>query len=136
MLEIPFNATFFPVAVMVNEHMNGNFPWLSLSILFPIAGSFLVPFFPDKGEGKEVRWYALGIALATFLITVAAYVSGYESTTESLQLAERVNWLPSLGLAWAVGADGLSMPLILLTSFITVIQHALEQYKPKATYED
>jgi NAD(P)H-quinone oxidoreductase subunit 4 len=36
-----------------------------------------------------------------------------------LQLVERVQWLPDLGLAWSLGADGLSMPLILLTSFIT-----------------
>ena len=76
MLECAFNATFYPATGIVTETVSANFPWLSLSILFPIAGSFLVPFFPDKGEGKEVRWYALGIALATFLITVAAYVSG------------------------------------------------------------
>jgi len=36
-----------------------NIPWLSLSILFPIISAFIVPFFPDKGEGKEVRWFAL-----------------------------------------------------------------------------
>ena len=96
-------------------------PWLSLSILFPIAGAFIVPFIPDKGEGKQVRWFALGIALITFLITTGAYIYGYDPTQEGLQLSERVNWLPDLGLTWAVGADGLSMPLILLTSFITAL---------------
>ena len=73
-----------------------------------------------QGDGKQVRWYALGITLITFLITVAAYL--YRLRPEhlsGLQLSERVNWLPDLGLTWAVGADGLSMPLILLTSFIT-----------------
>ena len=44
-----------------------------------------------------------------------------ERLTRSLQLSERVSWLPNLGLTWAVGADGLSMPLILLTSFITAL---------------
>ncbi len=98
-----------------------DFPWLSFSILFPIAGALIVPFIPDEGEGKQVRWFALGIALVTFLITIGAYLNGYDPSQEGLQLAERVNWLPALGLVWAVGADGLSMPLILLTSFITAL---------------
>ena len=42
-----------------------NFPWLSASILFPIVSAFVIPFFPDKGDGKEVRWFALSIALVT-----------------------------------------------------------------------
>ncbi|MFM7550722.1 MAG: NADH-quinone oxidoreductase subunit M, partial [Cyanobacteriota bacterium] len=97
------------------------FPWLSAAILLPIAASLLIPFVPDAGDGKTVRWYALGVALTTFLITVAAYLNGYDPAVPDLQLAERVEWLPDLGLAWSVGADGLSMPLILLTSFITAL---------------
>ena len=96
-------------------------PWLSLSILVPIVGALLVPLVPDAGDGKKVRWYALIVTLITFLITVAAYLTGYDPAVSGLQLSERVNWLPDLGLTWAVGADGLSMPLILLTSFITTL---------------
>ena len=97
------------------------FPWLSVSILFPLASAFFVPFFPDKGEGKEVRWYALTIALITFLVTVGAYINGFDINNENVQLQESINWLPNLGLTWSVGADGISMPLILLTSFITAL---------------
>ena len=134
MLELAFDATFYSAAEMVTEQVNANFPWLTISILFPIAGSFLVPFFPDKGEGKQLRWFALAIALVTFLITVAAYLNGYDPSQEGLQLSERLDWLPDLGLAWAVGADGLSMPLILLTSFITALAVLAAwpvSYKPK-----
>ncbi len=98
-----------------------NFPWLSASILFPIASAFVIPFFPDKGEGKEVRWFALYIALITFLITVGSYITGFDINDENVQLKESLNWLPNLGLTWTVGADGISMPLILLTSFITAL---------------
>ena len=122
----------FPLEVL--DQSRSNFPWLSVAILFPIAGSLLVPFIPDEGEGKQVRWFALGIALVTFLITIGAYLKGYDPTQEGLQLSERVNWLPALGLAWAVGADGLSMPLILLTSFITALAVLAAwpvSYKPK-----
>ena len=98
-----------------------HFPWLSAAILFPIAAALLIPFVPDDGDGRKVRWYALGVALLTFLITVGGYLNGYDPAVEGLQLAERYTWLPDLGLAWSVGADGLSMPLILLTSFITAL---------------
>ena len=98
-----------------------NIPWLSLSILFPIVCAFIVPFFPDKGQGKEVRWFALVVALITFLITIGAYINGFDINNENVQLRESVSWLPKLGLTWTVGADGISMPLILLTSFITAL---------------
>ena len=120
--------------MLTSETISADFPWLSLSILFPIVGSLIVPFIPDKGDGKEVRWYALIIALITFLITVAAYFKGFDPSKEGLQLYEKVSWLPDLGLTWAVGADGLSMPLILLTSFITslaVLAAWPVSYKPK-----
>ena len=98
-----------------------DFPWLSVSILFPIGCAFLIPFFPDKGEGKEVRWFALSVALITFLVTVGSYINGFDINNEDVQLKESINWLPNLGLTWSVGADGMSMPLILLTSFITAL---------------
>ena len=121
MLEFAISAPLDTGAELLSDQVSTNFPWLSLSILFPIVGAFLVPFIPDEGEGKQVRWFALGIALVTFLITVAAYLYGYDPSLSGLQLSERVSWLPDLGLTWAVGADGISMPLILLTSFITAL---------------
>ena len=57
----------------------------------------------------------------TFLITVAAYVVGYDPAEAGLQLGQRIDWVPDLGLGWSVGVDGLSMPLVLLTSFITTL---------------
>ncbi|MFM9047164.1 MAG: NAD(P)H-quinone oxidoreductase subunit 4 [Cyanobium sp.] len=113
------------------------FPWLSAAILLPIAASLLIPFVPDEGDGRKVRWYALGVALTTFLLTVGGYLNGYDPSVEGLQLVERVSWLPDLGLAWSVGADGLSMPLILLTSFITALACLAAwpvTFKPKLFY--
>ena len=113
------------------------FPWLSAAILLPIAAALLIPFVPDEGDGRKVRWYALGVALTTFLLTVGGYLNGYDPSIEGLQLVERVSWLPDLGLAWSVGADGLSMPLILLTSFITALACLAAwpvTFKPKLFY--
>jgi len=49
------------------------FPWLSAAILFPIAAALCIPFVPDKGDGKQVRWFALGVALTKAFVADSAY---------------------------------------------------------------
>ena len=110
-------------------------PWLTLAILFPIVAALFIPFLPDRD--KVVKWYSLGVTLTVFLITVAAYIYGYDPSVSGLQMSERVQWVPQLGLTWSVGVDGLSMPLILLTSFITSLAALAAwplTFKPKLFY--
>ncbi len=97
-----------------------DFPWLTTIILFPIAASLVLPFLPDK-DGKTVKWFALIVGLIDFAITVYAFYTTYDPSNPGLQMVERYTWVASLDLNWSVGADGLSMPLILLTSFITTL---------------
>ncbi|MGJ3247239.1 MAG: photosynthetic/respiratory NAD(P)H-quinone oxidoreductase subunit D1 [Elainellaceae cyanobacterium] len=97
-----------------------DFPWLTIAILFPIAASLLIPIIPDK-DGKTIRWYALTIGLIDFAIISYAFYTQYDPSSAGLQLVESYAWVPSLDLNWSVGADGLSMPLILLTGFITTL---------------
>lgn len=96
------------------------FPWLTTVILLPVAASLLVPFIPDK-DGRTVRWYALTVGLIDFALLIYAFYTGYDLSNPGMQLVESYAWVPSLDLNWSVGADGLSMPLILLTSFITTL---------------
>jgi NAD(P)H-quinone oxidoreductase subunit 4 len=95
-------------------------PWLTISILFPIVAALLIPIIPDK-DGKTVRWYALVVGLIDFSFIVYAFYSGFDFANPNLQLVESYPWIPQLDLNWTVGADGLSMPLILLTGFITTL---------------
>ena len=97
-----------------------HFPWLTTSILFPILASLFLPLIPDK-EGKTVRWYALIIGLIDFAILIYGFYRDYDFSNPNLQLVESYTWIPELDLNWSVGADGLSMPLILLTGFITTL---------------
>ena len=97
-----------------------NFPWLTTIILLPIAASLLIPFIPDK-DGKTVRWYALIVGLIDFAIIVYAFYSSYDFANSGLQLVESYPWVPQLDLNWSVGVDGLSMPLVILTGFITTL---------------
>jgi len=97
-----------------------NFPWLTTVILFPIIASFVIPLIPDK-EGKQVRWYALVIGLIDFALIVTGFYRDYNFSDPNLQLVESYSWIPELDLNWSVGADGISMPLIILTGFITTL---------------
>ncbi|NEP72050.1 MAG: NAD(P)H-quinone oxidoreductase subunit 4 [Okeania sp. SIO2G4] len=113
-----------------------NFPWLTIIILFPVVASLLIPIIPDK-DGKTVRWYALIVGLIDFTIITTAFCTGYDTSNPELQLVESYAWVPQLDLNWSVGADGLSMPLIILTGFITTLAIMAAwpvTFKPKLFY--
>ncbi|MBC7881667.1 MAG: NAD(P)H-quinone oxidoreductase subunit 4 [Anaerolineae bacterium] len=93
------------------------FPWLTVAIALPLLACLAVPFFPET----KVKWFSFTVCMVDFLILVAAFVTNYDPTKAGMQLVERYQWLPQIGLEWSVGADGLSMPLILLTGFITTL---------------
>jgi NAD(P)H-quinone oxidoreductase subunit 4 len=97
------------------------FPWLTTAILLPLLASLAIPFMPDDDKGKTVRWYSLVVGLVDFVLLVVAFYLNYDFGQSGLQLVESYTWVPQLDLKWSVGADGLSMPLILLTGFITTL---------------
>lgn len=96
------------------------FPWLTAIVLFPLIASLAIPILPDK-QGKQIRWYALGVGITDFVLMCYAFWQHYDSTEASFQMVERYDWLPQLGLSWAVSVDGVSMPLVLLAGFVTTL---------------
>ncbi len=113
-----------------------NLPWLTIIILFPVLASLVIPFIPDK-DGRTVRWYALIVGLIDFVAIVYAFCTGYDIHSDRLQLVESYTWVPQLDLRWSVGVDGLSMPLVLLTGFITTLATLAAwpvTFKPKLFY--
>ncbi len=113
-----------------------DFPWLTFIILFPIVAALAIPLLPDK-DGQTVKWYSLIVALIDFAAIAYAFCNHYDLSNPDLQLVESYAWVPSLDLNWSVGADGLSMPLILLTGFITTLAILAAwpvTFKPKLFY--
>jgi NAD(P)H-quinone oxidoreductase subunit 4 len=96
------------------------FPWLTTILLLPLLASFLIPVLPDK-DGKTVRWYALGVGFADFLLMLHVATRYYDFQNPGFQLTETYAWIPQMGLNWSVGVDGLSLPLILLSGFVTTL---------------
>jgi NADH-quinone oxidoreductase subunit M len=81
-----------------------------------ILGGVLVLFVGDQ----RCRPVALAISIAAFLFSLPLYF-GFDSDTADMQFTEQVAWLPSFDVNYALGVDGIAMPLILLTTFINII---------------
>jgi NADH-quinone oxidoreductase subunit M len=91
---------------------------LSILIWLPIVGGSVVLGFGARAEAA--RRLSLGISMATFLVSIPLWGS-FETGTAVMQFVERTPWIPSIHAEFYVGVDGISMPLILLTTFTTVL---------------
>ena len=100
--------------------MFASWPLLSLLIWVPIIGAALV-LVVGKGDNRKA---AFTVALITSLITILLCIPLYQmfdTTTANWQFVELVPWVPAYNLNYYLGVDGISMPLIILTSYTTLI---------------
>ncbi len=100
-----------------------SFPWLTLIVLLPVAGALIIPFLPEEKQTDSTlpRNISIAFLAADFLLIVLAFTIGFDSQLETIQLVERVSWVPLIGLEWSLGVDGLSAPLVLLSGLITLL---------------
>jgi len=91
---------------------------LSLLIWLPIAGGVVALAIGDR-SARAARWVALVTALATFALSIPLY-TGFDGSTAAFQFLERSAWIPTFHADYALGVDGIALPLILLTTFITI----------------
>jgi len=92
---------------------------LSATIWLPILGGTVVLVSGDRAPHVSRR-LALGFAVLTFLASLPLYI-GFDSGTADMQFVEKVPWIPAFGVHYYLGVDGISMPLILLTTFISIL---------------
>jgi NADH-quinone oxidoreductase subunit M len=100
---------------MLNE-----LPLLSLTVWLPIIGGIAVLLAGDKGDASGTRVLALVISIATFMLSLSLY-TGFDSSTANMQFVERAEWIASFDIFYHLGVDGISMPLIILTTFTTIL---------------
>jgi NADH-quinone oxidoreductase subunit M len=92
---------------------------LSLAIWLPIAvGALLLAF--GRNNANLVRWVALVGSIASFVVTLPLY-SRFELGTSAMQFVEKFGWIQRFNINYHVGVDGLSLWMVLLTAFITVV---------------
>ncbi|HDN27078.1 MAG TPA: NADH-quinone oxidoreductase subunit M [Thioploca sp.] len=92
---------------------------LSILIWLPILGGVWALIVGDK-QASMVRPIALGVSLLTFLLSLPLFF-GFDTTTAAMQFTEQLAWIPTFGINYHLGVDGFSMPLIVLTTFSTVL---------------
>jgi len=97
-------------------------PLLSLVIWTPIIGGILVLATGGDKNAPEARVLGLVIAISTFLLSIPLY-TGFNTHSAGMQFIEFHQWFNFSGwnIYYHLGVDGIAMPLILLTSFMTVI---------------
>jgi NADH-quinone oxidoreductase subunit M len=93
-------------------------PLLTLTIWLPIIGGLVVLASGDQ-EKTLSKWTALAFAVLTFVVSLGLWI-GFDPTTAEMQFVERAPWIPTFNVEYFLGVDGLSMPLIVLTTFISI----------------
>ncbi|HQF42310.1 MAG TPA: proton-conducting transporter membrane subunit, partial [Ignavibacteriaceae bacterium] len=90
---------------------------LTYLILTPFIGSFLILFF-KKGQEHLIRYTALAISTIAFIISVVIYFQ-FDSANSGFQFIDKFQWIKGLNIHYHVGIDGMSLLLVLLTTFLT-----------------
>jgi NADH-quinone oxidoreductase subunit M len=97
----------------MNDHL------LSILIGLPIVGGCVA-----LGLGNErpaaARWVSLAVSLAALALSIPLFTA-FNTRTADMQFVEHTPWIPSIHADFNIGVDGISMPLILLTTFTTVL---------------
>ena len=97
-----------------------NFPILSLVIFVPLVGALLIMFFFNRRQPTAIKYFAFFVTLLDFVISVPLIIYFQKGTAE-MQFVENLPWIPSIGATYFLGIDGISIFLVLLTTFLSAI---------------
>ena len=93
-----------------------NFPVLSVIMLAPVIGALVILLMPEKEE-KLIKITAAVAASVSLILSITLFVL-YDKSVGGMQFVESIPWVDYLGIAYTVGVDGLSLPMVLLTSLV------------------
>jgi len=94
-------------------------PILSLLIFFPVLGAVILIFINKENAGV-LRGVALLFSLIEFIISLPLFFV-FDSKTAMMQFVEDYWWIQSYGISYKLGIDGISLLLVMLTTFLTVL---------------
>jgi NADH-quinone oxidoreductase subunit M len=89
---------------------------LSIVLFAPLAGFFVLLLIPGS-QKNLIRVWANLVGFAGFLLSLPL-VSRFDKSAPGFQFAERVDWIPSLGVKFSIGIDGISLLLVMLTTLV------------------
>ena len=92
---------------------------LNILIWLPIFSGAVVILLGNE-RANTARWISVIVAILVFVISLSLYTE-FDSTTHLMQFEEKVAWISQFGIYYHLGVDGISMPLIILTTFTTIL---------------
>ena len=92
-------------------------PWLTLLVALPIVGSVLVLFVPKQ----YIKQFAVVWSLIPLVVAGYLWFTQFNTSLAPMQFEEKYEWIKSLNVQYHVGVDGLSIPLVFLTTLLTSI---------------
>ena len=95
---------------------------LSLIVFLPLVGvAFLLLLRgPEEAVARNAYWMGLWVSSAVFLLSLSAWFA-YDPALGGFQLVEERLWIPSLGIGYRLGVDGISLPFVVLSSLLTLL---------------
>ena len=99
---------------------------LSLLTFLPLIGALILMLLP-KEPAKTHKVVALGVAIAAFIVSLVVY-GRFNGADFHFQLGENIKWIESAGINYRLGVDGISIWLIMLTTFLSVISVGFSFY--------
>ncbi|MCL4425038.1 MAG: NADH-quinone oxidoreductase subunit M [Firmicutes bacterium] len=92
---------------------------LSSLIFIPLLGSLAILLVPRE-QDRTVKW--VGTIFGLIPLLIVAYLWGqYSYSAQGMQFVEHYDWIPSLGISYYLGTDGLSFPMVILTALISFL---------------
>jgi NADH-quinone oxidoreductase subunit M len=96
------------------------FPLLSVIAYIPLIGALAITFLIPKEKTRTIKYFATFVAALDFAVSLPLWF-GFDRAKAGYQFVEQTSWIPSLGVDYHFGIDGISLILLLLTTFIGVI---------------
>jgi NADH-quinone oxidoreductase subunit M len=94
-------------------------PLLSILIFFPLLGAVLL-LFADRKKTLFIKVFTLALSLIEFAISIPLFFL-FDDKAKAMQFVEQAPWFPEWGISYFLGIDGISLLLVLLTTFLTII---------------
>ena len=95
-----------------------NFPYLSVIVFLPVIGAIAIALMGAKP--RQIKLIAAAFTAASFILSLKVFAT-YDGSLSGVQFVEQVSWIPGLSVQYYMGVDGLSLPLLLLTTFIGMV---------------
>ena len=96
-----------------------DWPLLSVIIFLPLIGGFIILIIKEDPVGSvNIRWAAFWTSIGTFILSCLLWLQ-FDSSNRSYQFVEKISWFEDLKFNYHIGVDGISLFMILLSTFLT-----------------